>query len=173
MALQRDTVAIPVAHGIDVNTPARLVEAQALLEAQNVRFTDDVGARKRRGHLGQRIRGAKAIPSAWTPPQFSLPTYTDAFATTERNLPVDWLLGYGNATVDEISDPFVALGTSGHPDGIALGMSTRDNETLVWDGNRLLSRTNLDLPGGQFSEFSAMMPALRSEPFAKANVAQS
>jgi hypothetical protein len=173
MALQFETVAIPVAKGIDVDTPARLVDAQELLEAQNVRMTAGAGARKRRGHTGQRIRGAKAIPAAWTPPQFTLSAYTEAFSTDERNLPVDWLLGYGNATIDEVADPTVALGTSGHPDGLAMGMSARDNETLVWDGNRLLSRTNLDIPGGQFSEFNAVMPVLRSEPFSKSNVAQT
>lgn len=173
MALQRDTVAIPVARGINVNTPARLVDAQELLEARNVRVTAATGARKRRGHNGQKIRGAKALPGGWTQPQFTRSTFVAPYYTGNRNIFADWLLGYGYAPSTEVTDASLALPSSSHPDGIAYGMAQRDDETLVWDGNRLLSRTSLDLPGGQFAEFNAVMPTLNSEAFAKANVAQS
>lgn len=172
MSLETDTVAIPVARGINVNTPARLVDAQELLEAQNVRFTAASGARKRRGHNGQRIRGAKAIPAGWTLPQFLVGDFYETFDTDDRNIYSDWLLGYGYAPADEDPDYTAALPSATHPDGIAFGSATRDNELLTWDGNRLLSRTSLDLPGGQFAEFNACMPALRSEPFAKTNTEQ-
>lgn len=173
MALVRDTVAIPVAKGIDVNTPARLVDAQELLEAQNVRFTAKVGARKRRGMAGQPVRGAKSIPAGWTQPGFSKSDFVQPFSTDDRNFFADWLPGYGYVSSSEVADITVPLPSSSYPDGIALGAATRDNELLTWDGNRLLSCTNLDLPGGQFTEFNAVLPSLRSEPFAKANIAQN
>ncbi len=172
MALVRDTVAIPVARGINVNTPARLVDSQELLEAQNVRFVADVGAKKRRGHLGQKIRGAKPLPANWTPPTFTKSTFVEPYYTGDRSIDADWLLGYGY-TASTVLDATEALPTSEHPDGPAFGMAGRDNEALVWDGHRLLSRTGLDIDGGRFTELPAVMPALHSEPFAKANVAQN
>jgi hypothetical protein len=172
MSLVRDTVAIPVARGINVNTPARLVDAQELLEAQNVRFTSAAGARKRRGHNGQRVRGASPLPSGWTLPEFTKSTYVAPYFTGDRNIHPNWYLGYGFQD-SAVPDHTVALPKSEHPDSPAYGMASRDNESLVWDGNRLLSRTDLSLNGGYFSELPAVMPALHSEPFAKANVAQN
>lgn len=173
MALRNETVAIPVVKGINVNTPARLLEASELLEATNVRFPAGAGAKKRRGHSGQRVRGAKAIPPDWTPPAFSTPLRVPTFSTEDRSLPEDWLFGYGYFTDDSTVDPTIALDTSEYPeDGLAFGATARDNEALIWSGHRLFSKTNLDIPGGKFTEVNAVMPALRSEPIAKANIAQ-
>lgn len=181
MPLLRDTVAIPVAKGIDVNTPARLVDAQELLEAQNVRFTAKAGARKRRGHSGQRIRGAKAIPAAWAPPDFALPLRPDTYNSDDRAFDSKWLFGYGymgdqvfgGGQYGRVS-PTTALETSPYPDsGYAFGTAQRDSEQLVWDGQRLLSRTNMELPGGQLTELNAVMPVLRAETIAKTTSAQN
>lgn len=174
MVLSPDTVAIPVVSGINVNTPARLLEPTQLLEATNVRFPRGAGAKKRRGHSGQRIRGAKAIPASWTPPAFTAPSRVETYDTSDRALPEDWLFGFGYQDLSVgAANPSVALQTSDYPDdGLCFGMTSRDNEALAWTGHRLLSRTTLDLPGGQFTESNAVMPALRSEPIAKANTAQ-
>ena len=48
MALQFNTVAIPVTKGIDLRTAARLVEAPGLLRAENARFGK--GSQKRFGY---------------------------------------------------------------------------------------------------------------------------
>jgi hypothetical protein len=172
MALIRETVAIPVARGVNVNTPARLVDAMDLLEATNVRFPAGVGARKRRGHSGQRVRGAKSLPVGWTTPTFAAPARVETYYTGDRSIPSGWLFGFGNKELVTVNTA-VAFQTSDHPDGIALGMASRDNEQLVWDGHRLLSRTDLDVVGGRFTELNAVMPALRGTPIAKDARAQT
>jgi hypothetical protein len=173
MPLVTDTVAIPVVRGINVTTPARLLEPMELLEAENVRFPLGAGAKKRRGHAGSRLRGAKPLPVGEVPPDFDAPLRPETYFTGDRELPSAWVFGYGYlsaATREDVTEP---LETSPYPEsGLVFGCATRDRETLVWDGSRLLSRTTSEIPGGRCAESNAVMPSLRSEVIAKASVAQ-
>ena len=56
MPLQKDTIALPITKGMNVQTDARLLDPPALLEAENTQFSGG-GAKKRRGHLGVQARG--------------------------------------------------------------------------------------------------------------------
>ncbi len=170
--MQYETVAIPVAKGINVNTPARLLEPMELLEAKNVRIPRGAGAKKRRGHSGQKIRGAKPIPTGWTTPTFTKSSRVEPYYTGDRSIPSTWVIGYGYHTGIARSSPATALETSAYPDGISLDAAQRDEEQLTWDGHRLLSRTSLEIVGGRAAEYNAVLPQLRAEPFAKANIAQ-
>src|SRR5262245_44437900 len=140
MSVSYETVAIPVVGGLNINTPARLLEPTQLLEAQNVRFPLGAGAKKRRGHTGQRIRGAKLIPNGWTTPSFSSPLKVEPYFTGNRSIPSTWVYGYGYHTGIDRASPSTPLETSLHPDSLVFGAASRDDEGLAWDGHRLLSR---------------------------------
>lgn len=164
MPIQYETVAIPVARGIDVTTKARLVDPRTLLEAENSRFSW-LGSQKRRGHNARRVRGAKTIPV-----DEALPTYD----STDSRIPADWLLGWGPIIDDTRTDAATLYGTSPHPDaGVLFGAATRDDETLFWNGHQLFSRTPGQPEGSPFAVFGpAMFPTVHAEPVAKVPTAQ-
>lgn len=172
MALVPETVALPVVKGINVTTAARLLDPGDLLEAQNVRFPSGSGAKKRRGHAGSRVRGAKPLPAGYAPPRFDAPLRVPLFDTSDRGLPEDWVYGWGYGF--SIRSAATPLETALHPDsGLAFGAASRDSESLVWDGHRLLSRTLAPVDGGKASEVNATIPTLRAETIAKSTAAQS
>lgn len=165
MPVKYQPVAIPVAKGIDVTTRARLVDPQALLEAENARFTA-LGSQKRRGHVGRVVRGTKPLPPGISPPAYQSPS--------RDNIPAEWLWGWGHMYETTRTDPGTLLGTSPHPDaGVLFGAATRDNEALFWDGFRLFSRLPEQEPGSPMTEIPAVMPHLHAYPSAKANHGQT
>lgn len=172
MPLQFDTVAIPVTSGVNLNTPARLLQPVELLEATNSRFPRGGGAQKRRGHLATRIREAfHTIPPGVTSPVVTPPAYTAPF--TNRTFPSNWLWGWGPLDAALSTGMSDALQTSLHPTvGLLFGSAQRDNEAVFWDGFRLMSRAPGQARGANLPTVDAVMPALRAFSVAKNNQAQ-
>lgn len=158
MPLPTDTIALPIVKGLDVNTDARLLQAPSLLEAENTTFSGG-GAKKRRGHTPLTVR-------------------TEAGVNTNHDdidywVDDDWHYGQGQdqgrRTVDDFEDrEFVVINASV---GRLQGVATRDNETVVWDGFRLLSylpsQSEAQAPFLAEVSGSACMPSLNAGPIAK------
>lgn len=163
MPTKYETVAVPVATGIDVTTRERLVPAKSLLEATNSRL-GGLGAAKRHGHVGIRVRGPKPLPA-----DASLEPMTAIDGP-----PSNWLFGWGPLFETTRPDPGVLLGTSRHPDaGVLFGAATRDSETLVWNGHQLFSRAPGQPAEAPFAVAgSAVMPTAVCTPTAKSAGAQ-
>lgn len=163
MPLKYETVAVPVVSGIDVSTKARLVGSKSLLEALNSRLGGG-GASKRRGHAGYRVRGSKLLP-------LDVPQTAQSGAD---GIPSDWLFGWGPLTGTTRADPEVLLGTSDHPDaGILFGATSRDAESLLWNGHQLFSRAPGQATGAPFATpGSAVIPSLTATPVAKGGASQ-
>lgn len=171
--LDYEPVAIPIVEGINVTTRARLLQPQALLEAENVRFPTGSGAVKRRGHTGARARSTKPIPEGVTLPLQAPPVAFEPYSTGDRGLPSDWLFGWGVVTEIQrsASEDAVRLATSPHPDAsLFFGAAQRDDESVLWNGHQFLSRTDA---GALPTVESAVMPSLRSAPIAKTNQSQT
>lgn len=140
MPIPSDTIALPIVKGLDVNTDARLLQAPALLEAQNTQFSGG-GAKKRRGHRNVDIRLAGSYTSG------------GAMGTGEED---DLYWAPDTENVDTL-----------------LGVASRDNETVLWDGTSLYSYlpSQADNPSLFVSTITnaAVLPALVSSPIAKFN----
>lgn len=170
MPLELETFAIPVTQGINVTAPARLLQPAALLEAQNSKFLRGGGAQKRRGHVASKARANKPIPPGLPSPTFDAPDISAPY--TNQEFPDGWVFGFGVG--NRGAEPDVALPTSDHPTiGLSFGSAQRDNETVMWDGHRLVSRSPGQNPGALLPTFNAVMPAYRSSVIAKSNLAQA
>ena len=161
MSLQRDTVTIPITKGVDLTSEPRLIEAPTLLEAVNSRFSRGGGSTKRRGHSSTLIRGESSIPPGVDVSQYP------------------WVFGWGYMTGNRVNSAAdqATCGTGPHPNaGRLYGLASRDQETMVWSGDRMFSYT----PGqaassGQISAEigNAVMPSLKSYPLAKVQTGQT
>lgn len=170
MPLEKETLAIPVTQGINVTAPARLLQPATLLEAQNSKFLRGGGAQKRRGHVASKARANKTIPPGVTSPSFDVPARSEAFEN--QALPDGWVFGFGVGGRGAVPDE--ALPTSDHPTlGLAFGSAERDDETVLWDGHRLVSRSPGQNAGALLPTFNAVMPMYRSSVVAKSNLSQS
>lgn len=181
MALVKDTVAIPLASGIQPSTRARLLEPIKLLEADNVQFVLDQGPQKRHGHDSKVVRTLAEYPglNGLTPPT-AAPLRSN-FSKSNPNLPATWLYGWGIRGTEPATtvDPFEV---SPQPNvGQLFGIAGRDNELVLWDGHRVFSHA----PGqsARFGEAQtgtsattakspATMPMLRAAQIAKISDAQ-
>src|SRR5574338_233439 len=164
MPFPSETIALPITKGLDVQTDARLVSPPALLEAENTQFSGG-GAKKRRGHSTVRVR-----------------TESDLLHQVDNS---SWVFGAGFGGVEN-AEGNVTRG-AGEEDtrfwvkenpevGYLRGVASRDNETLVWDGFRLLSYlpSQADAQAPVFSEVSgsAVIPKLQASPLGKYAEAQ-
>lgn len=169
MPLQFETVAIPVTKGIDLRTAARLVEAPALLEAQNARFGGD-GSSKRYGHLAYKALTG-SYPANTTQRNIDPPQLTPYGA---KILDSDWLFGWGVITGTGRTDDEAVAGLGPYPEpGYLFDGFSRDSEKIAWTGHSLVSYT----PGQSLSTQAAtvnpaVMPVLNSAPIAKTSTAQ-
>lgn len=169
MALQFNTVAIPVTKGIDLRTAARLVEAPGLLRAENARFGK--GSQKRFGY-----RQHKAVLGTYSPGlgsyDISTPTLTPYGAKTVDS---EWLYGWGIMTEGRALPVGLSATVSPHPEpGYLFSGLTRDNEKVAWTGHSLISYAPSQVRGRVASTVSsACMPVLRSELIAKTPLAQA
>lgn len=112
-----ETVAIPLAKGVDTNTRARLVPADTLLKAENVYFPRVGGPEKRRGHTAY--------------------TVVDGSNIGLGDPPSDNLYGYGlfDSSITDTSTSLSPYSEAGEIKEII----TRDDEVVAWDGHRLYS----------------------------------
>lgn len=164
MPLIPERVAIPVTTGVNLTTPGRLVPPVQLLEAENSRFPRGAGATKRRGHIATRVRSGVAIPAEDTR-VIDVPTITPAWE--DQPFPAGWVFGFGMEDVPAGT----VMETSLNPTaGLFYGAAKRDDETLVWDGHRLFSRTTTQ---SAWATTNAVLPRLRSEVIAKTNTPQA
>ncbi len=152
MPIPSETIALPIVKGLDVQTDARLVSAPALLEAENTQFSGG-GAKKRRGHLAYRVRTEAPVIEATGDETW---VYGAGFGDESR------LDGEEDERFWTFQNPEVAK---------LFGVFARDNESVVWDGFRVLSYTpsQLDAQAPFASEVdgSTTIPTLRSAPLAK------
>lgn len=165
MALSFDTVAIPVTKGVDLRTSARLVDAPALLRAENVRF-DGGGSFKRYGHVSH-----KALTGTYPPGggayDLSAPVLTPYGAKVVDS---QWLYGWGIIESETSTGDFSSFPEPGY----LFSGFTRDNEKVAWTGHSLISYAPSQTFGRLPSTVApACTPFLRSEPIAKTADAQT
>jgi hypothetical protein len=169
MALQVETVAVPVSKGLDLLTPARLVTPDSLLEAVNARLYGG-GSEKRHGHVAHKVRSG-TYPANSGSYTLSTPSITPYGA---KVLDSAWLWGWGIVTdprsLDRAGDPNII---SPYPEpGYLFGGGSRDTERLGWTGHSLLSFSPSQDSLGNYAEVNAVMPALNSVPIAKQQTKQ-
>lgn len=176
MALQRDTVAIPFSSGVKPRVRARLLPADKLLTAQNCFFSLDNGPEKRFGHAAKTVRTSGDFPGLNGTVLPTAAPFRETYATTNPSLSSSWLYGWGidDGVVAATTDPFEV---SKQPYvGQLFGTTTRDNETIAWDGHRLFSyavnqpsRYGETLSGSGVTALKgpSCLPVLRSQVFAK------
>lgn len=181
MALLKETVAIPLASGIQPSARARLLEPLKLLEAKNVQFVQDQGPQKRNGHEAKVVRTNANYPGLNGIEVPGPTAYRDNFSKANPGLPTTWLYGWGiNGT--ELATSTNPFEVSPQPDvGQLFGSATRDSEVLQWDGHRVFSYApNQVFRFGETQTGSAAtvargpacMPALRAAQIAKISDAQ-
>lgn len=126
-----ETVGIPLVSGVDLNTRARLVDKVKLLKAENVFFPRTGGPETRRGHQSLVVQDS-AVPNT---------EYTDVVGTAAAG---DNMYGFG--LINRPSNPGFSTVYTQRNDlsiypfsGEILGLASRDNEVLSWDGHRLFS----------------------------------
>lgn len=159
MPLTKDTVAVPVAKGIQTQTAARLVTPEYLLEAKNAVLTGG-GSKKRFGHEGILVREGDYPPNVTEIEQGQ--TVTRNFGT--KTIPANYLAGWGviNNAYSTAAD---TLPRSEYPEaGAVLGGATRDRELLSWDGTNLYSYVSNT---ATFSRYNAATPTLRAKAIGK------
>jgi len=138
---ERGTVAIPVAKGLDLRTPDRLVAPGNFLTLENARHLRSVGLTRRRGH-------AEATPQFLDLSSFGSAASTDPTSTPadrdpydpDITLPSQWLWGYG-VLPDSGVDPVGVTNqwsTNRNP-GCLFGAAKRGSEAVAWDGFRLFT----------------------------------
>lgn len=156
MPLFPETIALPITKGLDVQTDARLLNPPALLEAENTQFSGG-GAKKRKGYTALKVRTEGSITSTDGLSWVFGPGWTSGFRPSGQEATTYYTTG--NADVERIYGTF-----------------TRDNETVLWDGFRLLSYlpSQGDAQAPRFAEVSgpAVLPSLRAMPLGKANETQ-
>lgn len=168
MPIPSETIALPIVKGLDVQTDARLLQAPSLLEAENTQFSGG-GAKKRRGHTSLRVRTEDPV----------VPEYTSGGILAPGQLPLDWYYGLGYGTsVRGTGEEDERAWTFPQPEVKKLrGVANRDNETVVWDGFRLLSylpsQITSQAPMSAEVQGQAVMPSLRATPFAKFSEVQT
>lgn len=115
------------AKGLDLRISPRNKDPEALEELNNAQFRDGSVFGRRNGHDGYEVRDAEPDPSTSS----GLLTETDS-----------WVLGHGKTftTVPGVVFPGYAVETlhCQYP-GRLQGLTHRDDEVVVWTGDRLLS----------------------------------
>ncbi len=183
MALEKETVAIPLSSGVQPSMRARLLEPQKLLVAENCAYILEQGPQKRNGHTSKVVRSS-ANYSPITVPAPTAPPLRDTYSTQNPALSANWVYGWGyyNGATDvaTTTGPFEV---SAFPEvGQIFGAASRDNEVLAWDGHRVFSYAP-----GQASKFGetqfgstatvargpSCMPAMRAQTIAKITDAQA
>lgn len=143
-----ETVALPLAKGVDLRTPGRGIPQQRLLKLENARFDQAVGVRKRRGHREYQIRdSSEFIDNGYSETPF-------------------WVFGRGLTKVSDAgyADPHAS---------VAYGHISRDTETAAWTGYDVRSWPEFAGPNdGWQTAMAAVMPSLRSTPVAKSALSQ-
>lgn len=158
-----ETVAVPLVSGVDLNTRARLVEKTKLLKAENIYFPRNGGPEIRRGHTAYTVKdSAVSQPAGGT-----------------SISPSDNLIGYGLFNSSSQVSASI-LSKSSYPDsGNILGLATRDDEVLSWDGHRLFTHHShdgtftLSQNSGAAVNSHAIMPYARTETIAKTAFSQN
>lgn len=178
-----ETVAIPLAKGLDLRTRERLVAPTDLVIADNVAFPATAGVAKRFGHSERKIVANKAIPANTAISEIGSQqglVWSEPYA--EKSLPSNWLYGYGLFDAADLTGITNQSSTSPHPSaGLLCGAATRDNEQLVWNGFNLLSvprSAPINSPCGSPELSSSLCnatlaaPAVRTTPIAKTGTSQ-
>lgn len=163
-AVAWETVFMALSSGVDLRTPARAVPTQKLLRLENGRFdTGSAGIRKRRGHVGNIVRDTVSLADTGDI-AVSDPRYLDNQGNLVGELEGagNYLYGYGVPATESFDGNAL-------PDaGRCYGMASRDSESLVWDGWRLLSRPSQPLAGQGFGPpVTAYIPSAVTTPIAK------
>lgn len=140
--MQWDTVAIPLAGGVDLNSRIRLVDPANLAKAENVYYPQSGGPEKRRGHRAYRLY--------------------DAFADYEGPAPDSNLYGYGLIDVESLPTGSCAFPQAGRIRDILV----YDNREVAWDGWRLYEPIEAG-ESGKCKTVTAYLPSLRTAPTAK------
>lgn len=181
---QWETLPLPLSRGVDLRTPERGVTRDRLITLYNARFEDgDIGFRKRRGHLGYRVKdtvyptsGALVVEDGFSPKE----TDPVGGATGQSSLATalnpaipkaGWLYGYG------VTDDYTYERT--FPDaGVLFGGFKQDNQIVAWDGWRLWKwASDLDINQGwvgvSAKTAAASLPAAKTTPTSKIPIAQT
>lgn len=174
MPIPAETVALPLVKGLDVQTDARLVPAPALLEAENTQFSGG-GAKKRRGHTSLLVRTEDRI---WN--NYTIISGGGGGTTFAPGILFDtWQYGMGYGPVlRESGQEDTDYWTINNPEITKLsGVTSRDNETFLWDSFRALSYTPSQLtaqaPFASEVQGQATMPTLHAVPLGKVNERQA
>lgn len=180
MALDYETVGIPLVSGIKPQARARMLDPGKLLIAQNCYYLKDQGPQKRNGHTERVVHTSAPYPGSNPFPNPTAVPSRDLFDTADPQIPAAWVFGWGTASVPTSSDPYQ---TSSQPDvGQLFGVGARDTELAAWDGHRVFSLApqQASLLGesllgstGKLSRRSVVLPMLRSSVIAKVASAQT
>ncbi len=156
--MQWDTVDVPFNKGVDLRTPANMVESGRLLKAQNVRFAKGrAGLARRRGHVGYTLRTGDegGVPDpVEVPPSLATPPSGVAGGGGPA---AGWVYGWGYLTGEDqqsAPSPFASF---------LRGAATREREDLGWDGFRLWSRSSVPGTEAGHAVVDAPMPTAVTE----------
>lgn len=182
MALQKDTVAIPLVSGIKPATRARLLDPQKLLVAQNCTYILEQGPQKRNGHTSKRVRTASPYIGMGGILAPEAAPGRDTFSIDDPQLSASWLYGWGIYDASQVATTTDPFEVSPQPDaGQLFGATIRDSEVVGWDGHRLFGLApNQSTKFGEAQSGSAAtiargpatMPMLRAQTLAKIADAQ-
>lgn len=132
-------VGLPIGvQGVDLRTSPRNRTPEALGELKNATFRDDKVCGRRPGHVGHEVR---AIVD-------SIYKSQEGYGTTESSR---WALGMGSLLTNSTDNPPVLIENSGNAyPRRAQGIFKREDETVVWTGDRLLAMPEAQPDGPWF-----------------------